>query len=114
MRSRLSSLYDCRRGNIAFFDMYKRKGTLTEDSLRLARDRAKNEKGKLPALSHGDRERFATPAQSENIPQAATKSQEGAGKTLKSYAPYVAPPIAALFGLDDDLGDNSQPWRRIC
>jgi hypothetical protein len=63
------------RGDIAFFDMYKRKGTLTEDSLRLARDRAKNEKGKLPALSHGVRERFATPAQIETIPPTAPKSQ---------------------------------------
>ncbi|MDR2152952.1 MAG: hypothetical protein LBO72_09030 [Helicobacteraceae bacterium] len=49
----------------------------------------------------------STSSGSETIAKSGAKVKDG--KTLKSYAPYVAPPIAALFGLDDDLGDNSRP-----
>jgi hypothetical protein len=63
-------------GNIAFFDMYKHKGTLTKDSLKLMKDRTNGGKGKPPTLAPAQsREGSATPAPTETIAQTAPKSQ---------------------------------------
>ncbi|MDR2153105.1 MAG: hypothetical protein LBO72_09810, partial [Helicobacteraceae bacterium] len=89
------------RGDIAFFDMYKHKGTLTEDSLKLAKDKANDGKGRLPTLFHGVRERSATPAQAESVAQAATKSQG-----VKAQSPVHVGSSAAGFVIGGSSGEN--------
>jgi hypothetical protein len=63
------------RGNIAFFDMYKHKGKLTEDSLRLMKDRP-------PTLSPAsNRGRFAASVPADTVPPSSVKSQAIAPET---------------------------------
>ncbi|MDR2034358.1 MAG: hypothetical protein LBP89_06980 [Helicobacteraceae bacterium] len=64
------------RGNIAFFDMYKHNGSLTEDMLRLMKDRTNSGKDRSPTLAPAsNREGSAAPAQSETIPDRPPESQ---------------------------------------
>ncbi|MDR2151449.1 MAG: hypothetical protein LBO72_01395, partial [Helicobacteraceae bacterium] len=84
----------------------KQTWLLTEYEKRESLLSRTSDRAKAPLKEEGG----STPppkASNATIPKTTAKVKEG--KTLKSYAPYVAPPIAALFGLDDDLGDNSRP-----